>query len=638
MVPFVPIVVASLSFPIAERAPRSAIVTAGLLAWLTSLTTVAFAFNRQLDLGGFARVAQVGFQGVRLTVSADTPVPLRLDGTPLSLIFALVVGLSGLAILVASVRARGGGARREHRPSTSAAFLAQVLTLGLVQWAILSPSLAATATALVITSLLGAALLLSERPRARELDGALKLFALHRVGDACAVVALILTYAAVPDAERYISWLWLGAAASRLSPIGVPAFFRDATGAPGPTIATFHGVAGFGLAGWICVVTSARWDPTTWRVVAVLAGVTALYAAARAALTDHAIRADLHLLQAIAALAVLGLALGSFESGVLGLLLTVAFAPALLLPTVAVIEALHGRTSLFDFGGLWKPLRATDFARGVLSVTLLAAPISPLYLLGERVAFEALSGPRHSALLTALTVGALFTIGFAAFRAFHLTFSGEQPRSPSPALLLDVGWPRRATQTILAFALILAPPLFAAQPFLVGLIGENYREPFLFLLQPHLVDLSPYPVAVSGTPVSPDRLSVEPLARYQLSVGLAILAIVGYGLSRALYRNRAGDPARPSGWLGTAFDVVEGGLGLEGRLVRGAVAFALIIAVAVRTLVFNFFLDGVITRVTGGLFTLVRAGSRVVHNGDAQRALAVTILVLAVVLFLWGQP
>jgi len=51
---------------------------------------------------------------------------------------------------------------------------------------------------------------------------------------------------------------------------------------------------------------------------------------------------------------------------------------------------------------------------------------------------------------------------------------------------------------------------------------------------------------------------------------------------------------------------------------------------------FNFLLDGVLTRVTSGALGLLRVLTRLLHSGDVQRAFAVIIFGLAFAFWYWG--
>lgn len=670
LVPLLPIAAALLLLPASARIPRGFAVATVALAWLGSGAAAALALEQQIERGDWGMAGLVPFLGVRL-LAWDTGGVVRLAATPLETGLSVGLALAAGGALLAATSAWGGGARETARPLTGGQLLGGLLAYGAVQLAILASSLSWVIGAASVASVVAWGVLSADAPKRQERDAAGRWFVLLRVGDAVWLVALALAFAVwdtlelrelytlVPATERWdravsgafagfpaasvhtlLATLLLVGAATRVPALPLPFFYRQATGSPAPALALVHVLAGF-LPGVIVVLrTVPLWwtAPEVTQVAAWLFTVTALVAAVSALNARDALRIDLHLLHALAALCVYAALTGQLPGAVLLAAALALLAAPLLGATGAVVEALQGRLDVFEMGGLAKALKWADRVRALATLSLVGFPGMCVWLGLERTLLEGFVGPRGAAGPAIVALATLVALSLAAFRSLHLVFSGDEPRGEVPANLVDLPWGRAAPLLLLALGVVgLAAPLALPQE-LVKLVRPYSLEALATFLLPSLRDLVPDAVNLSGQVA--DGRAPAGNTRFVLMGVLTGLTAAAYVLSAVLYRKG------PTGLYErfSRLPAIErigpatgGALGAERVLGAGLASALSQVARVIVTIVLGVVLDGLVTRVVAFAGTLARTSLRLFHNGDTQRTVLVVVSALAVALWMWGR-
>lgn len=671
IIPLAPLGVALLLFPVSRGLPRPFVVAVTLLAWLSSTAAACAALLRQLRHGGWDEMTTTGFRGARL-VAHDPWGVVGLTADPLGALLAVGFAIAAGVVLISSVGAFGGGPRTTLRPLSGAQLLGLLLLFGLAELAALSTLLPALFAAAMLSSVVGWALMSSTDPKREQRDAAGNVFVLHRAGDAAWLLALVvvMTSFGVTDgallAERSAgidAWariadgpfagfparvlfsatgaLVLAGVASRVPLLPLPMLYRQATGLPGPALALVHGTGSFAIALVVLLRTTPLWDRSelVLAVALVLAASAAVISALAAATSRDVLRIDLHLLHALASLAVVAALVGQPTGATLLTLLVATLAPCLLASTGAVLEALHGRTDAFEMGGLWRALKISDRTRALATLSLSSLPPFATWLALERTLFEAADSRFSQPFVATVLVVTAGVMSFAGFRALHLVYSGDAPRSTPPANLVEAPLWRSLTPLLVSFAVLALAVVAALPSVLAGVALPGHQEALQRFLEPSWLSLAFEPLSDEST----RRLSRRglPLAwRYGGMALLGAAAVLGYALSGALYRKgpttshakltKSGVPARTAA-------LAESTLGLERVFLSWLPSFASQAARVFSAVVLAVLLEGLVTRSVALVGTLARALIRLLHNGDVQRALFFAVLVAALLMFAWGQ-
>jgi NADH:ubiquinone oxidoreductase subunit 5 (subunit L)/multisubunit Na+/H+ antiporter MnhA subunit len=671
-VPLVPIGVAVVLFPSSARLPRPFVSGAAVLAWLVSLGAAAWAFSTELDLGGWAEIGTGRFAGARLLAWSFTGEAV-LVGDPLTLLGALVVVLGAGLGLRGAVSAWGGGRRKAPSPLSGPQLLAILLLAGVLSLIFLSRTLSMAVGAAVIASLASWGLLLAVEPSRDEMDAANRWFLVHRIGDVAWLLGLALLLATwgtldigeiaqrMAEVDPWVRaesgpfrgfpartlFLTTGAllvagAASRLALLPLPMLYREVTGLPAPALAVVHQLAGFGAGLALLIRTLPIWQsaPGVPEVTALLAAFTALLAAFAALAARDVIAIDLHMGHALAALGAAAVALLSLPAATLWLVTAMVVPVVLLSTSGAVLEALQGRRDVMEMGGLWQRMRRSDRARAIATFALVGLPGMAGFLALERTLWEGADGPLRNTTVVIVLVLAGTVLSFAAFRALHLVFSGEKLRSEAPAVLVDLSRWQAILSTLAALAMVgLAPTLALPEELgrLTPVVG--YQEPLARFLEPALRALfGPGEPLGPGLAPALGRAGFAADVRYGLMGIVAATGVLGFVLSALLFRKGPTPLFERIASVGALLWVrkaAETTLGLEILWTRGALA-AIPVARAFNTLVLTLLLDGLITRFVALVGAFARGLLRLLHNGDAQRALFAAVVVIVVLFALWG--
>lgn len=598
---------------------------------------------RLLDRGGFAFFDLDGWVGARVTAADGTGL-LSLAITPGLMPLLVAVELAGLLALgLVSAHARAAGS---SAPSAAVLFSTAMCSLLIV-----AQQPAAVCAAFSLSSLGGFALLVCFHPRRQEVEGAMRAFLLHRIGDALLLAALIVIGAAglsdLAGAATLDPWqralagplqgfaareVWLlaagltaAAAATRL--LGVP-LARDATGAPGAALGLAHGVC-FAGAGLILLLRAAPllWlAPEALHGLAIVAALTALAAALLACSSRDVLRIDILLLGGMASIGAVAAAGTDLPTLVLAAVLLIAASVPLCAASGAIVEV-TGRFDPHTLGGLEKAMPRTHTTR-LLTGGALVGPVFAGAAIGAHVIAAALGAPWLGAMIAVIVAISLFALALAAFRPLHLVFTGKGEPLAQPATDLP---PLRTIPGLLAALPLLAVALAHLPPgaFVLLPTVEAYRSPLAVLLQPERSLLEPLRLHVLPA-TSPPGLS--PMAIMLIAVAALTL---GWLWSTALYR---GGPGRLHRILlggrrvRAVVAVVAGVAGSESEVVRGVGEGAIRLSRMIATNLAPGVLDSLLRRLPSLFGFVVGFLIRLIANGSAQRGIVVVVLVLLALL------
>ncbi|MFZ9888874.1 MAG: hypothetical protein ACO3JL_15350 [Myxococcota bacterium] len=665
-----PVLFAAPGFLGARWMPRwlcSALVVGG---WLSSLVLWVMLLQRELSLGGWEEMQVSGFRGVRLVALSSAQGPWLL-ADPLRLVLGGSLVIAGLIAVIHPLVAVGGGPRTIMGRMGRAGLLGELLLYGVLQCCVYAASLSFLIGLAMLASLLAWLLTSSADPKREQRDAAGQIFVLHRLGDLAwgiALATLVSTFGGLSLDELAPSWVgasgWerledgplrgfplrtalslisalmiLGAFA-RVAVLPLPFPGRTATGLPAPALGLVHGAAAVLPAFLVAFHALPLWEslplaPSVWGHAAL---VTSCAAALAAGVTRDILQVDLQVTRALHALALAALFFGQFPAAALLVAMAVILPSALLQPTGVVLESTGHQGDMFALGGMWRRLPLTDRGRAIAVIAVTTFPGSAAWLAMERLLFETLDGPRASWSAAALVVSSALCLSFAAFRALHLTYSGDEPRCDCGDSV-DVAWWRSASALVVSLLAVGMPLLFGLPRAIVRPWVLGYQEAMTEFLAPTWPMATGLPLTDEGTWFD-DRHGVPDqwrLVGMGLLVGVCAVAFVA---SAVLYRGgptlwhsrlRGVFPAaRSDSLLSTSFGLDVLWLMQLPSLVERAARW-------IRTLVLAVVLDIVVTRAVAGVAAIARSAIRILHSGDVQRGLLLLLIVVALLLSRWGS-
>ena len=668
-----PIVAGVVLWPFAARGMRWVTAALGALALLVSCVLLVGCLRHMLDVGGWSAIPVMGsWTGARL-IAADPTGRIGFVLDPLTAMLALAIAVTGTVAHLSSLSALRGGARRGNDVVTSGQLAGQLVTIGCLLAIAVGDSLLTVAVGFVMASVTAWALLVGDRPERPPLEGAGRLFTVHRLGDAALLCALVVARAGFTtlrlddmglEALEIDPWmraltgpfagfpartLWtivaslvVVAAGTRLALVPLPALTRDATSAPAPTLVIVHALAGLAAGGLLLVrlVPTLNLAPEVRAALGVLAALTALASALFALTARDVVRCDVHLLTSAASIPVIALSQGEVPGAVLGIVWLCAVALPLLSSSGTMLEATGGQGDLFLLGGLWKPLRMSDATRALATLCFAAIPGFTGYFVLEHTLWAALASPRGSVVVFALALAAMLASAIAAWRSIHLVFSGTTLRAPLPLPLVDLPlW--RAVLPIATALCGLLLGIVCAVPRALFQLFERFTGPATFD-EPLGVFLGPGLVLARRTLsfVAPTEGSPSPLTHEQLLMLLTVIMLLGYGISAALYRSgptalharifRSRTVQKLSPVVATAARPNE-------QVTRGVSEGALRLSRLLGVQLFPVVLETLLQRIPALIAFVIGASVRLLHNGASQRTLALVLIVLAALVVFWGR-
>jgi NADH:ubiquinone oxidoreductase subunit 5 (subunit L)/multisubunit Na+/H+ antiporter MnhA subunit len=671
--------VASLALFALARAPLLWVrLLVGLAAQGTALGLAVLLGATVLARGGYALFDVDGWVGARIR-GVDPTGFVASVLTPSQVPILVAIELAGLLALgLLAHRAsplpsafsfgggRAAGADRDSAASSapSAAVLFAVAMCALV---VVAHRTEVMCAAFSLSGVAGFALLVCFHPSRPEVEGAVRAFILHRVGDVLLLVAcFVIGASAFPGPggafdlellastamniapwQRAVAGPFLGfaareiwiivaalialAAATRL--VGIP-FARDAVGAPAALLGLAHGVCFVG-AGLILLLraTPALWlAPEVLALLAIGAAATALVTAVLAVSSRDVARIDVLLLGGFASVAAIAAAAADPATLVLGIVFLILVSVPLCAASGAIIEV-TGRVDPHSLGGLERAMPRTHTTR-LLAAGALFGPAFTGAAVAAHVTSGALGAPWLDDAAAVLVVIALFMLALAAFRPLHLVFTGQEPKEPLPKRAADPA-PRRTIPALITALPLLGLGLAHLPPIFVSWLPNvsTYRSPLMVLLAPERELLLPLHAHVLP---STGSSGTSPLASVLFACGALAL---GWFTSTLVYRGGVGrlQQALVGGRRARAVvTMIAGVAGGENQVVRGmgegAIRLSRMIAVNLAPGV----LDTLLRRLPSLLAFVVGFVVRLIANGSAQRGIVVAILVLVALLWRGG--
>ena len=281
-----------------------------------------------------------------------------------------------------------------------------------------------------------------------------KAFIVNRIGDFGFILAIFATFmvfgsleftqvfpAAAADPQRFASWatvigllLFIGAM-GKSAQIPLYVWLPDAMAGPTPVSALIH-AATMVTAGVYMVVRCNvlyRISPTALLVVAVVGGVTAVFAASIGLVQNDIKKVLAYSTVSQLGYMFLGAGVGAFVAAIFHVVTHAFFKACLFLGSGSVIHACGGEQDMRQMGGLRKKMPTTYWT--FLAATLAISGIFPLagfFSKDEILAQTFTAGAKnlngHGSVYYLLwvlgVVGAMMT-AFYMFRAVYMTFHGE---------------------------------------------------------------------------------------------------------------------------------------------------------------------------------------------------------------------
>jgi NADH-quinone oxidoreductase subunit L len=365
-----------------------------------------------------------------------------------------------------------------------------------------------------------------------------KAFIVNRIGDFGFLVAMFLMIAhfgsvdfaqvaqraSTPGFDTAIVTaicllLFLGAA-GKSAQIPLYVWLPDAMAGPTPVSALIH-AATMVTAGVYMIARSNvlyRLSPTAMMVVAIIGGLTALFAATIGVRQNDIKKVLAYSTVSQLGFMFIGVGVGAFTAGVFHLVTHAFFKACLFLGSGSVIHAMGGEQDVRKMGGLWKKIPITAWTFLIATIAIAGFPPFSGFFSKDEILASAFATPYFPLagkfVYILGTIAALFT-SFYMFRLFFLTFTGQFRGTHEQEHHLHESPPTMTIPlVILAFLSLVGG--FIGIPHV---IGHNWLHDWLHSVIPVNVEISH---------------SVEWLV---MAVS-TVVAIIGFLLARRLYRDR----------------------------------------------------------------------------------------------------
>jgi len=385
-----------------------------------------------------------------------------------------------------------------------------------------------------------------ERPAAAA--AAQKAFVVNRVGDAGFLVGIFLLFSTFGTVE-YAAIFHQAPPLLKLDPVLAPAitlalflgaigksaqlplyvWLPDAMEGPTPVSALIHAATMVTAGVYMIARSSLLYDlaPFTMKVVAIVGGLTALYAA-----TIALVERDMKQILAYSTISQLGYmflacGVGAYAQAIFHLTTHAFFKALLFLGAGSVMHALHGETDIWRMGGLRRAMPVTFWTMLIGTAALAGIPGLSGYFSKDAILYQVWTGlDRIPPLWFVGAVTALVT-SFYAFRLLFVTFLGSSRLAPDRLHHLHES-PRVMTAPLVLLALLALLGGGLALPHILG-----GRERLIRFLVP-----SVGPTVVYAPAGGMDRDLLEAV----LMGASALLALVGLGGAAGMYLWRPGMP------------------------------------------------------------------------------------------------
>jgi len=235
---------------------------------------------------------------------------------------------------------------------------------------------------------------------------------LFNVGDAMFLtIALALFIGATGKSAQIPLFVWL----------------PDAMEGPTPVSALIH--AATMVTAGVYMVARSNWifqlAPQAMGVVAVIGGLTALFAASIAIVQNDIKRVLAYSTVSQLGYMFLALGVGAFSAGVFHLMTHAFFKALLFLGSGSVIHAMHHEQDMRKMGALSKKIPITFATMAIGTLAIAGTPLLSGFFSKDEILWQAFSSPHGHIVLWILGVAVAGMTAFYMFRMLFMTFFGE---------------------------------------------------------------------------------------------------------------------------------------------------------------------------------------------------------------------
>jgi NADH-quinone oxidoreductase subunit L len=235
---------------------------------------------------------------------------------------------------------------------------------------------------------------------------------LFHVGDTMFItIALALFIGATGKSAQIPLFVWL----------------PDAMEGPTPVSALIH--AATMVTAGVYMVARSNWifqlAPQAMGVVAVIGGLTALFAASIAIVQNDIKRVLAYSTVSQLGYMFLALGVGAFSAGIFHLMTHAFFKALLFLGSGSVIHAMHHEQDMRKMGALRKKIPITFATMAIGTLAIAGTPGLAGFFSKDEILWQAFSSPHGHILLWILGVAVAGTTAFYMFRMLFMTFYGE---------------------------------------------------------------------------------------------------------------------------------------------------------------------------------------------------------------------
>ncbi len=370
-----------------------------------------------------------------------------------------------------------------------------------------------------------------------------KAFLVNRIGDAGFIIGILFLLVTVgsgefeavekavaggvlaPGLATLIALLLFAGATGKSAQIPLYLWLPDAMEGPTPVSALIHAAtmvtAGVYLVARLHVLYS--FSETASLVVAVIGGLTAVYAASMALVENNIKKVLAYSTISQIGYMFIGCGVGAYASGLFHLCTHAFFKSLLFLGAGSVMHALAGQADLRRMGGLRRDLPKTHFVFLVGTLVIAGVPFLSGFFSKDAILTSAYASGRYG--IWALGVFAACLTSFYIFRLYFLVFWGES-RLPGQSRSHIHESPASMTVPMAALAFLSAVAGYIALP---AVFGKNAD-----LLGRFLGSVLP---ASEGA-----RLTAG--AEWLLMSGSVLAAAAGIGIAYIFYQKNQALPVR----------------------------------------------------------------------------------------------
>ena len=380
--------------------------------------------------------------------------------------------------------------------------------------------------------------------------------------------------------------------------------------------------------------------PTTMMVIAVIGGLTALFAASIALVQN-----DIKKVLAYSTVSQLGYmfmatGVGAFAAAIFHLMAHAFFKACLFLGSGSVIHSCDGEQDMREMGGLHKKMPITAWTMGLSTLAIMGFPLFSGFFSKDDILFNAFASTRGGPLIWGLGFVAAGMTAFYMWRLMFMTFSGETRGLSEKARqhLHESPWSMTLPLIVLAFLAVVGgwvgiPPIFHGFDNYFGM----WLDPIFATAAHHPANAGLFETGAWVYFNATLQHTVHGENIEWILMGASVLiGLAGLALAWLLYKGRSAAITerlpKMAGlgalyrtllnkyWVDEAYDVFPIGF----TKVAGRVSHRFIDVVVV---------DGLLTKVPPLLIRMTGAAVAWIQNGDVQRYMAFILFGLVFTLY-----